>query len=357
MKKKLRTISHKLKNVRRKKAVDPATGAPPRITNETVAEHREEVLSTARKYIYPLQQSRHRIVIITITIFVAVVLAFFTYTLLALYRFNNTSMFMYRVTQIIPFPVARAGSSVVAYENYLFELRRYMHYYSTQQEVDFKSEAGQAQFDEFQKRALESVIDTAFVKQLAEEHGVQVTRAEVDQQIELLRSQNRLGGSDQVFEDVLRQFWNWSIDDFRRELTQQLLAQKVASKLDAETHNTAERLVAQLNDGANFAELAKEYSDDVSTKNEGGDYGFAIERTNRDIQPQVIDALFKLNEGEVSGVIETATGLEIVKVTEKKSTSVRASHIVLLFESIGTHTEKLKEQETVWRFVRTKNAE
>src|SRR5690606_34551935 len=84
---------------RRKKkpqSLAEAAAGVARVTNDTVAEHREEVLGAARKYIYPLQHSRHRIVIISVSILVAVVLAFFTYTLLALYRFHATSTFMYR---------------------------------------------------------------------------------------------------------------------------------------------------------------------------------------------------------------------------------------------------------------------
>src|SRR5665811_1430574 len=42
--------------------VEEALSGVPRITNETVAEHREAVLSGARKYIYPLQHSKRRIV-------------------------------------------------------------------------------------------------------------------------------------------------------------------------------------------------------------------------------------------------------------------------------------------------------
>lgn len=352
MKKHISKVKDRLSRSRADKSSEPGKTLPPRITNETVAEHREEVLSSARKYIYPLQHSRHRIIIITVSIFIAFVLAFMTYTLLALYRFHTTSTFMYRVTQVIPFPVARAGSSVVAYENYLFDLRRYMHYYETQQEVDFTSQAGQEQLAEFRKRALEGSINTAFVKQLASQNDVRVTRAEVDGQIELLRSQNRLGGSDQVFEDVLREFWDWSVDDFRRELSRQLLAQKVASSLDTETHEQANQVLAEIKAGKDFKELAKQYSDDVSTKDNGGEYGISIERSNRDIQPQVIKALFTLEEGETSNVIETATGLEIVKVLEKKPTSVRAAHILFVFEDINTYTDELRQEKTVWRFVR-----
>src|SRR2546423_961097 len=59
--------------------VTEALQGVPRITNETVAEHREEVLSSARKYIYPLQHSKHRVVRISISLFIAVIILFFAY--------------------------------------------------------------------------------------------------------------------------------------------------------------------------------------------------------------------------------------------------------------------------------------
>src|SRR5581483_8558062 len=65
--------------------LEQAIEVVPRITNETVAEHREEVLSSARKYIYPLRHSSHRIVIISVSLFAAVVILFFSYCALALY--------------------------------------------------------------------------------------------------------------------------------------------------------------------------------------------------------------------------------------------------------------------------------
>src|ERR1700729_2679869 len=81
---------------------EASAGVVPRITNETVATHREDVLKSARKYIYPLQHSKNRIIIISTSIFVAVVIAFFTYCTLALYRFQSYSTFLYKVTQVIP---------------------------------------------------------------------------------------------------------------------------------------------------------------------------------------------------------------------------------------------------------------
>lgn len=323
----------------------------PRITNETVAEHREDVLSGARKFIYPLQHSVHRIVIISTAIFGVLVFGFFVFCLLSLYKFDTTSTFMYKVTQVIPFPVAKAGSSFVAYENYLFDLRHYIHYYQTQQKVDFKGESGQEQLAAFKKNALQSVVDDAYIKQLASENNISVTDEEVRNQIDLLRSQNRLGSSDAVLVDVLKEFWGWTLDDFKRELKRQLLAQKVVSALDAETHGRAQNVLTQLQNGADFASIAKQYSDDQGTKDSGGDYGFAIERTNRALPPQVVATLFEMRPGETSGIVETPLGLEILKVREVDGSRVRASHIFFEFKSIDTYIEPLKQESRPILFV------
>src|SRR6266436_4513609 len=56
----------------------------PRITNETITEHREEVLKGARKYIYPLQHSKHRIVTVSLSIIAVASVAFLIYCTVAL---------------------------------------------------------------------------------------------------------------------------------------------------------------------------------------------------------------------------------------------------------------------------------
>lgn len=354
MKQKLKTILKKRPFRRKPKleeSLQEAIQSIPRITNETVAEHREEVLGAARKFIYPLQHSLKKIVAISAVIFAALTVAFFVYCVLALYRFDNTSTFIYRVSQVVPFPVAKVGSSFVTQENYLFEIRHYIHYYQTQQRVDFSSESGKQQLETFRKAALQAVIDDAYVKQLAKQHKISVSDQEVDYQIDVLRNQNRLGSSNAVFEDVLKEFWGWSVQDFRRELRQQLLAQKVVSALDIDTHNRAQDVLTALNNGGDFAALAREHSQDPNTKDNGGDYGLAIERTNRDLPPQVIDSLFKLEAGQTSGIVETPLGLEILRVREKDGNSLRASHIYFGFSPITTYIDPLKEAKPPRTFI------
>lgn len=317
---------------------------PLRITNETVAEHREKVLSSARKYIYPLQHSKHKIVLISTSLFVVAVISFFTYCTLSLYKFKSTSDFLYAVTQVIPFPVAKAGSRYVSYEDYLFELRHYIHYYETQQKIDFSDSLGKQQLEDYKKRALEKVINDAYVKQLAAQNKVSVSNQELNDQITLVRNQNRLGANEKGFEDVLKDNFGWSVSDFKRELKTQLLAQKVVAALDTGTQKRAKEALAELASGVDFATIAKKYTDDASTRETGGDYGFTIDKTNRDIPAQVTDTLFRLEAGHVSNIINTGFGLEIVTNLEIQGEKRRAAHIAFNFKDISTYINDMKEK-------------
>jgi len=341
------------KRVTKQKIEESATQEhAPRITNETVAEHREEVLSSARKYIYPLQHSKHKIVLITTSLLIAVIVGFFTFTMISLYRVKSYSSFLYGVTKVVPFPVAKAGNSYVAYENYLFELKHYIHYYENQQKLDFNTDSGKQQLEEFKKRALTKVVDDAYIKQLAAEKKVTVSDKEVDEEIQIVRSQNRLGGSTKVFEDVLKEYWGWSINDFKRSLKQQLLAQKLLPVLDPETVARANQAKAELNSGADFAAVAKKYSDDAASKDSGGEFGFPIDQSNRDIDAEVTSELYKLKPGQVSDVINSGYSLEIVKNLEPQGDKIRGAHIVFNFKNINTYLNDLKDQKKATLYIK-----
>jgi hypothetical protein len=329
----------------------------PKITNETIAEHREEVLKGARKYIYPLQQSKHRIIAITASVMVAAIIGLLIYCSLALYKFYQYNTFLYRVTQVVPFPVAKAGSHYVDYENYLFELRHYVHYYETQQQRNFAG-ADHQQLVQFRKQALENVINTAYIKQLAGQHGVSVSNKEVNLRLDEVRAQNRLGGNNKVFADVLRSYWGWSISDFKRSLKQQILSEKVAAALDNSDNQKAASAASQAKAGADFATLAKQLSDDPSAKTNGGDYGFPIAKTNPNLPPEVITALFNLKNGEVSGIIlaspvlaNQGPSLQVVKVTGISGNTVTAQHIVINLKDISGDIKQLRAQKPSHNYI------
>lgn len=324
----------------------------PRITNETVAEHREKVIGSARKYIYPLQHSKHKIVLISTGLFITAVIAFFTYCTLSLYRFKSTSGFLYGVTRVIPFPIAKAGPNFVAYENYLFELRHYIHYYQVQQKVNFNDTLGKQQLASYRIRALQKVIDDSYVKELAAKNHVSISDDELNNMIDLVRSQNRLGANEKGFEDILRDNFGWTINDFKRSLRQEMLAQKLVAKLDMTTSSKAQQALDEINSGADFAVVAQKYSSDDGSKNNGGQYGFLIDKTNRDISAQVTQTLFSLKTGQTSDIINTGYTLEIVKNLGVEGSKIKAAHIVFTLKDINIYLNPLKDKEKTRLFVR-----
>ncbi|MES2971675.1 MAG: peptidylprolyl isomerase [Patescibacteria group bacterium] len=348
--KKLKKLKRpKLSLRRRKNKVTPITdqgaGGVTRITTDTIAAHREQVIGGARKYIYPLHHSKHRIILITTSLLIVSIISFFAYCTLALYRFHSTSGFLYRASQVIPFPIARTGGQFVSYESYLFEIRHYTHYYESQLKLDFRSSEGQQQLAAFKKQALDKVINDAYIKKLARENNVTVSEQQVNDQITILRKQNRLGNNDQVFEDVLRDYWGWSVSDFKRSLRDQLLSQNLVANLDKETADQANKALAELKGGADFAAVAKQYSADPGSKDNGGDIGI-VERTKRDLTAQTVDAVYALQPGQYSDVINIGYSLEIVKNIEKTADGkIHAAHILFNFKDISTYLNDLKDKQ------------
>jgi hypothetical protein len=333
MKKKIKEL--RAKRLSKKQAKEEV--GVPRITNENVAEHREDVLSGARKYIYPLQHSKHRIIILTTTLFLTTILIFSVVSVVMLYRLQSTSGFIYQVTRVLPFPIARTGGTLIAYENYLFELNHYVHYYENQQQLSFDTEAGKAQLNSYKERTLNKVINDAYVKIIADELGISVDSTEVDEQIRIARDQNRLGSNDQIFEDVLREYWDWSVSDFRRSLSSEILAQKVIRAVDSETEIRAKEALARINAGEDFAAIATEYSSDEVTKAVGGEFGL-VSKSNRNVPQQTVDTLFKLGEGQASGIVVVPYGtgyaLAIVKNLGTEGEQKKGAHIIFPLKSL-----------------------
>jgi foldase protein PrsA len=324
----------------------------PKITNETVAEHREAVLKGARKYIYPLQHSRGVIIKVSIILLSMLIVGFFAYCGIALYKLQSSSTLIYEVTRVIPFPVAKAGPHFVPYENYLFELRHLKHYYETQQKENFDDPQWSEHLDRLKQDSMKTVINNAYVQELADKHHISVSNREVNDQIALVKSQNRLGSSDEMLSDVLDQFWGWSIDDFKRELKTQLLAQKVASELDTGTHARADNALAEINAGTDFAKVAAKYSDDASSKDKGGVYDGPIGKTDRDIPPQVVHAVFGLSNGQISPIINTGYTLEIVKNLGPAGEKMQAAHISFKLKPITDYIAPLQKQGKVHHFIK-----
>ncbi|HSE28997.1 MAG TPA: SurA N-terminal domain-containing protein [Candidatus Saccharimonadales bacterium] len=326
----------------------PETGG--RITNETVAQHRERILAGGRKFKYPLQYTKHRVLIISILIFVVAFIGLFSFATWQLYGAQNVSAFMYRLTTVVPFPVAKVEGQWVAYSDYLRELRSSIHYFSTKEAVNFNSDDGKRQL-EYQKRlALNKSTETAFIKKLAKENDVSVSRQEVNDFVAMQISSNKLGLTEDAYRQIIRNYYDWSLDEYKQSIHNQLLQTKVAAKIGTEERAKIDGFLAQLNAGVPFEEVAKS-SEDVIAGAKGGDigtYGLADNDPNG-----LIAAANQLEVGATSGVINGTNGFYIIKLVARPSEKeVTLSAIFVGYKALQQKLEEFRQSGVIDEFIK-----
>ncbi len=76
----------------------------------------------------------------------------------------------------------------------------------------------------------------------------------------------------------------------------------------------ANDLLTQLQGGADFAQLAQQYSTDASTKNNGGDMGWVVRGGS--LTKTLEDTIFGLQPGQLSAVVQDTSGYHIVQALE-----------------------------------------
>jgi len=87
---------------------------------------------------------------------------------------------------------------------------------------------------------------------------------------------------------------------------------------EKEALKLANEIMERLNKGEDFAKVAKEVSEDVATKNRGGDMGL-VARDDKRFAARgygpLLEESFKMKVGEVKGPIKTEKGYHIITVT------------------------------------------
>jgi parvulin-like peptidyl-prolyl isomerase len=178
-----------------------------------------------------------------------------------------------------------------------------------------------------QEIVLNALIEQVLIEQAAEAEGVTVSDKALDAEIERLVQTT---GGQENFEKWL-EINKYTLEEFRTVLGSQMIAQVMnlritenisdtmeqvhASHIVVESEETGNFILSQLELGMDFATLASEYSLDESTRLNGGDLGFFP----RDflLSPQVEEAAFTMEVGEVSGLVKSDFGFHVIQVLDK----------------------------------------
>lgn len=117
-----------------------------------------------------------------------------------------------------------------------------------------------------------------------------------------------------------------------------------ASKL-AERKRYAESLLEKIKAGQSFAEVAKKYSEDPATKDEGGDLGYFERGT---LPASVEDVVFSMKKGELRGPLYAERGFHLIQLVDQKASAARAFDEVKDELREQLYVQKMDKATTAW---------
>jgi parvulin-like peptidyl-prolyl isomerase len=180
---------------------------------------------------------------------------------------------------------------------------------------------------------LDALIETELIAQAAAAMGLAITPDMIDARLAELEA---AAGGPENFAAWLETN-QWSAEEFRDALAAEMLTEGTVATITADVPTTAEQVNArylQLDDpelaqslldqaraGADFAALAREFSLDRITGENGGDLGYFARGSL--LVPEIEIAAFKMQAGEISEVIVgtradgTGTTYYIIQVVNK----------------------------------------
>ena len=88
----------------------------------------------------------------------------------------------------------------------------------------------------------------------------------------------------------------------------------------------AQAILDSIKAGADFATMAKKYSEDPGSAKNGGDLGFVKRGV---FYPEFESTAFALQPGELSDIVETPVGFHIIQLLEKRGESIHTRHILI----------------------------
>ena len=320
----------------------------PKTEREKVEERREEVLARGRKFKYPLQYTKHKLVINTVIIAVVALVVMTVIGWLMLYKFQSTNDVIYRVTQVLPVSVAKIDGEKVRYSDYL------MIYRSNLQTSEQQSgQLGNTADDDavrllYKESALRAAIEYAYAMKLGKELGITVTEEEIDQAFDEHRKVGGVERSEEAFLKIVQDNFGMNRTEYRRMLYLSLMKAKVSQAID----DTAQELINEIE-----TKLAENGGDLVAIAESLGEQ-VEYEATGQLVDNMNVDGgrsnmAMTLEPGQVSEkfLSSNGDGYYFVKLIDKTETQVNYESLKVAFTTFNEQIEDLYEAGGVTEFI------
>ena len=337
-------------SLRKKKETEKKT------EREKVEERREEVLARGKKFKYPLQFAKHRLVGVTIAIAVVAVGVMVAIGWGMLFRAQNTGDVIYRITRVLPVAVAEVDGEKVRYSDYLMIYRSSIEAVEQQsgqlmtakQQADESIDGVEAVKKEYRRAALTEAEELAYARKIARENGIEVTSEEIAEAFEKHRTVGGSERSEESFLKVIKDNFGLTKREYERVLEMALVKEKVQMMIDKKANSVAGEVEKMLKEnGGDFAKVREALGAKVVYEETGG----LVD--NKNIDGGRADVAAKLAPGEVSGrfVSSNGDGYYFVKLIAKNETQVNYASIKVEFAEFEERFQKVELEGGVREYI------
>lgn len=315
---------------------------------EKVEERREEVLAKGRKFKYPFQWTRHRVVVNTILIALVVFAMIFIGGWLALYRIGMTDELLFNITKVLPLSAATVDGENVRFSDYLMFYRSSM----TSIERQSGSQFDEASFNdlraEYKRSALTEAEKYTYATKLARELDITVSQEEVTAEFNRHLKIGGVDRSEEGFVKIIKDNFGLDKSEYERMLYLTLIKAKVEMEIDQTANQIAAKVESLLSSNGNdYKAVAEQLGDQIIYEETGG----LVDSKNID-GGRASEAM-KLEPGQSSGrfVSMNGDGYYFVKLISKTDSEVNFVSIKVPFTEFTKQFDTLKEDGKIVEYI------
>ncbi|MFA6587575.1 MAG: peptidylprolyl isomerase [Patescibacteria group bacterium] len=233
-------------------------------------------------------------------------------------RFSWQNKILLWPAKVLPYPVSIVGGEWLSYYDYQADVPNITQYVERNSPPDAEVTRNMSLDVYSRKIILNKMIGEEIINKIGLAKKLTVTQADIDKTYQNYVTQ--AGSTEAEISDTIKTLYNWSVDEFKQKLiSSQVIQEKLAESYFAEVKNQVEQLRTEiLKDPKTFGEVAKTQSDDTSAAKGG-----LIEPMNtaalKTAYSDSAAQIESLKVGEISNVLETSRGYEIVYLEKKEA--------------------------------------
>jgi len=238
-------------------------------------------------------------------------------------RFSWQNPAVLWVARLIPFPVATIGGDWLSYYEYQTDVPNIASFLERNSPPDAAAQL-KLSYDVYTRRIiLNKMVGESVLDDIAKSRNVTVAQADIDSTYDGYVQQS---GNAADVEQYIKQLYGWTVAQFKIKLIRpQVVQDKVAASYFQEVKDATKKIRDQVvKDTKTFGDVAKSSSDDASAVKGGVIDPLNTKQLEDAYGADAAKAVQALKAGEVSQVLETSRGYEIVLLEKVEPAAKKA---------------------------------